>query len=295
MKVKKTTQLRQLLAAKKFLHMPGVYDALAARLTEYAGFEAVYCGGYVTGGSMAVTEPLLTMTEQIKLASDAAAAVDIPMIVDGGAGFGEPLHTMRSVREFIRAGIAGIHIEDQLFPKRAHYHTYQVHETPVEEFVDKIKYACKERDEQDPDFVIIARSDSCREFGLDVAADRVNRGADQGADLGLLFPRTPEETERAPRVCKVPLLYVMSRGNRDGRPIFSRKDLQEMGYAGIIESQLMMLVSVDAQQRALAELRETGNHTLLTHDQEVRIRKDIEDRIDLEEYYEIERQTVENR
>jgi methylisocitrate lyase len=87
----------------------------------------------------------------------------------------------------------------------------------------------------------------------------------------------------------------MSRGNRDGRPIFSRKDLQEMGYAGIIESQLMMLVSVDAQQRALAELRETGNHTLLTHDQEVRIRKDIEDRIDLEEYYEIERQTVENR
>jgi hypothetical protein len=80
------------------------------------------------------TEPLLTMSEQITLAADAAAAVDIPMGVDAGAGFGEPLHTMRTVREFIRAGIAGVHIEDQLFPKWAHYHTYQVHEITPEEF-----------------------------------------------------------------------------------------------------------------------------------------------------------------
>ncbi|HVH82170.1 MAG TPA: isocitrate lyase/PEP mutase family protein, partial [Stellaceae bacterium] len=126
--MKKTTKLRELLRAKIFLHMPAVYDALGARLVEQAGFEAVYSGGYVTGASRAVTEPLLTMTEQITLAADAAAAVDIPMVVDAGAGFGEPLHTMRTVREFIRAGIAGVHIEDQLFPKRAHYHTYQVHE-----------------------------------------------------------------------------------------------------------------------------------------------------------------------
>jgi 2-methylisocitrate lyase-like PEP mutase family enzyme len=293
--VRKTTKLRELLKAKTFLHLPGVYDALQARLVEHAGFEALYCGGYVTGGSRAVTEPLLTMTEQITLAADAAAAVDIPMIVDAGAGFGEPLHTMRTIREFIRAGIAGVHIEDQIFPKRAHYHTYQVHETTPEEFGEKILYACKERDKIDPDFVIIARSDSCREFGLDVAAERVNRGADAGADLGLLFPRTPQETERAPKVCKVPLVYVMSRGNRDGRPIFSRNDLKEMGYVAIIESQLMMLVSVEAQQKALKEIRTTGNHTSLSHEDDVRIRQEIEDRIGLEEYYEIERQTVENR
>lgn len=293
--MKKTTRLRELLRARTFLHMPAVYDALGARVVEQAGFEAVYTGGYVTGASRAVTEPLLTMTEQVTLASDAAAAVDIPMVVDAGAGFGEPLHTMRTVREFIRAGIAGVHIEDQLFPKRAHYHAYQVHETTPEEFGEKIRYACKERDQLDPDFVIIARSDSCREFGLDVAADRVNRGADAGADLGLLFPRDQEETERAPKACRVPLVYVMSRGNRDGRPIFSRQDLQQMGYAAIIEAQVMILPAFVAQQRMLRELRETGSYTGLSNEEGVRARKDIEDLIRLEEYYEIERQTVESR
>jgi 2-methylisocitrate lyase-like PEP mutase family enzyme len=293
--MKKTTRLRELLRAKTFLHMPSVYDALGARLVEQAGFEALYTGGYVAGASRAVTEPLLTMTEQITLASDAAAAVEIPMVVDAGAGFGEPLHTMRTVREFIRAGIAGVHIEDQFFPKRAHYHTYQVHEVSPEEFGEKILYACRERDKIDRDFVIIARSDSCREFGLDVAADRVNRAADAGADLGLLFPRNPEEAERAPKVCRVPLLYVTSRGNRDGRPIFSRQDLHDMGYAGIIEAQVMILPAFVAQQKMLKELRETGNYTGVSNEEAVRARKDIEDLIHLEEYYEIERQTVETR
>jgi methylisocitrate lyase len=273
--------------------MPAVYDALGARMVQQAGFEAVYTGGYVSGASRAVSEPLLTMTEQITIAADAAAAVDIPMVVDAGAGFGEPLHTMRTVREFIRAGIAGVHIEDQLFPKRAHYHTYQVHEISPAEFGDKIKYACRERDRVDPDFVIIARTDSCREFGLDVAADRINRGADAGADLGLLFPRSVEETERAPQVCRVPLVYVMSRGNRDGRPIFTRDELQQMGWVAIIDAQVMMLPAFVAQQRMLEELRATGIYTGMTNDEAVRARKAIEDVIGLEEHYEIERQTVE--
>jgi methylisocitrate lyase len=293
--VRKTTKLRDLLRAKTFLHMPSVYDALGARLVEAAGFEAVYTGGYVTGAARAVSEPLLTMTEQITLAADAAAAVDIPMVADAGAGFGEPLHTMRTVRECIRAGIAGIHIEDQFFPKRAHYHTYQVHEITPEEFADKIRFACRERDKEDPDFVIIARTDSCREFGLDIAADRVNRAADAGADLGLLFPRSPQEAERAPRVCRVPLVYVMSRGNRDGRPIFTRQEVQQMGYAAIIEAQIMILPAFIAQQKMLHELRATGSYAGLSQDDAVRARKDIEDLIRLEEYYEIERQTVENR
>jgi methylisocitrate lyase len=292
---RKTTKLRKLLRAKTFLHMPAAYDALGARLVEQAGFEAVYSGGYVAGASRAVTEPLLCMSEQITLAADAAAAVDIPMVVDAGAGFGEPLHTMRTVREFIRAGIAGVHIEDQVFPKRAHYHTYQVHEITPEEFGEKIQYAVRERDKVDPDFVIIARSDSCREFGLEVASERVNRGADVGADLGLLFPRNPEETEQAPRVCRVPLVYVMSRGNRDGRPIFSRQELEQMGYVAIIDPQVMLLPAFVAQQKMLKELRSTGSYTGLSNEEGVRARKDIEDLIHLEEYYEIERQTVESR
>jgi len=295
MKPRKTTRLRALLEQKTFLHMPAVYDALGARLVQQAGFEAVYCGGYVSGASRAVSEPLLTMSEQIAIASDAAAAVEIPMVIDAGAGFGEPLHTMRTVRECVRGGIAGIHIEDQLYPKRAHYHTYQVHEIPIQEFADKIRYACMERDRQDEDFVIIARTDSCREHGLQTAADRVNAAADCGADLGLLFPRSPQETEQAPKLCRVPLVYVMSRGNRDGRPIFSRRELAQMGYVAIIDAQVMMLCAFVAQQKMLKELRETGSYTGLANEENVHARKDIEDLIGLEDFYEVERRTVERR
>src|SRR5687767_10274527 len=190
-----STKLRALLREKKFLHMPSVYDAIGGRLVQSLGYEATYVGGYVSGGSTAVTEPLLTMTEQIKLAADIAQSIEIPLIVDGGAGFGDPLHTMRTVRECIRAGIAGVHIEDQLYPKRAHYHKYVVHGIPVEEFIEKIEYSVKQREECDHDFVIIARTDTCRALGLEEASMRLNRAAEVGADLGLLFPRNPAEAE----------------------------------------------------------------------------------------------------
>lgn len=295
MTAKKTTRLKALLQAKTFLHMPSVYDPLGARLVEQAGFEAVFSGGYVCGAASAISEPLMTMTEQIGMAADAAKVVGIPMIVDAGAGYGDALHTMRTVREIIHADIAGVQLEDQVFPKRAHYHTYQVHEVSPEEFAEKILYACRERDRLDPDFTVIARTDSCREFGLAVAADRVNRAADAGADLGLLFPRNREEAEKAPRVCRVPLVYVMSRGNRDGRPIFSAADLKQMGYAAIIEAQVMLLSAFDVQKKMLQELRRTGNFAGLSNEEAVRIRKEIEDTIGLDAYYEIERQTVEKR
>jgi methylisocitrate lyase len=257
---RQSTKLRALLRNKTFLHMPSVYDAIGGRLCQSLGYEAAYIGGYVSGGSTAITEPLLTMTEQVRLAADIAASIDIPLIADAGAGWGEPVHTMRSMREFIRFGIAGIHIEDQLFPKRAHYHKYVVHGIPVEEFVEKVEYSVKERDRSDPDFVIIARTDTCRALGLEEASMRLNRAADVGADLGLLFPRNPAEAERAPKVCRLPLVYVQSRGNRDGRPIFSRQDLQQMGYVACIEAQVVLCTAFHFLKQALAELRETGNY-----------------------------------
>src|SRR5207244_13484670 len=133
---------------------------------------------------------------------------------------------MRTVREFAAAGVAGIHIEDQFYPKRAHYHGYQVHAIPREAFVAKIRYACRQRDETDPDFVIIARSDTCREFGLDEAIGRINAAAEVGADLGLVFPRSRDEAEAAPRRASVPLIWVQRRGNRDGSTTLPLGDLK---------------------------------------------------------------------
>jgi 2-methylisocitrate lyase-like PEP mutase family enzyme len=290
-----TTKLRTLLRNKTFLHMPSVYDVIGGRLVQSLGYEATYIGGYVTGGSSAVTEPLLTMTEQVRPAGEIAQSIDIPLLADAGSGWGEPIHTMRTVREFIRNGVAGIHIEDALYPKRAHYHKYVVHGIPVEEFVEKIQYACRERDRTDPDFVIIARSDTCRELGLEEASMRINRAADVGADLGLIFPRNPAEAERAPKVCRLPLVYVQSRGNRDGRPILSRKEMQQMGYVGCIEAQVVLCTAFHFLKKALIELRDTGNYQGMTEAEYVASRQEVEDLINLDEYYAIEAETVEAR
>jgi 2-methylisocitrate lyase-like PEP mutase family enzyme len=292
---RQSTKLRKLLRQKTFLHMPSVYDPLGARLVQSLGFEAAYVGGYVTGGSKAVTEPLLTMTEQVDLAGEVAASVDIPIIADAGAAFGEPLHAMRTVREFIRVGVAGVHIEDQLYPKRAHYHKYVVHGIAVEEFVEKIRYSLKQRDESDKDFVVIARTDTCRALGLEEASMRLNRAADVGADLGLLFPRNPKEAEQAPKVCRLPLVYVQSRGNRDGRPIFTRAELQQMGYVACIEAQVVLCTAFHFLKKALTELRASGTYTGMTNEDYVASRQQVEDLIDLSKYYEIESQTVETR
>src|SRR6266850_5585974 len=244
----KTHQLRTLLQSGEFLYMPSATTPIEGKLAETMGAKLVYTGGYATGASRAITEPLLTMDEQVRVAGEVARAVEVPLIADAGAGFGEPLHTMRTVREFAAAGVAGIHIEDQLYPKRAHYHGYQVHAIPRDEFVAKIKYASLQRNETDPDFAIIARSDTCREFGLEEAIGRVNAAAAVGADMGLVFPRSRDEAAAAPRMASVPLVWVQSRGNRDGRPILPLGDLKAMGYRGCIDAQILLGVAVDAMQ-----------------------------------------------
>jgi 2-methylisocitrate lyase-like PEP mutase family enzyme len=290
---KASTQLRKLVRVRKFLELPAVYDPLAARIAESLGFKSLYNGGFVTGGMSTISEPLLTMTEQINVAAGITRAVDIPLIMDAGAGWGEPLHTMRTVRECIRAGIAGVHIEDQLFPKRAHYHTYIAHNIPRRDYRDKIALACRQRDESDKDFVIIARSDACREQGFAEAIARVNLAADVGADMGLIFPRDHKEAVKTPKLARLPMIYVQSRGTRDGRPLYSYGQLRDMGYAGCIDAILAVGVHQFFLREALSELRNTGDYTGMTEGEFVAVRKQVETLIGLEDYYRIERATVE--
>jgi 2-methylisocitrate lyase-like PEP mutase family enzyme len=235
------------------------------------------------------------LDEQVRSAGDIARRVGVPVIADAGAGFGEPLHTMRTVKEFIHAGIAGIHIEDQLFPKRAHYHKYVAHVIPRADFVDKIKFACRQRDETDKDFVIIARSDSCRFEGLEEAVARINLAADVGADMGMIFPRSPEEMAQATQLAKIPLVYVRSFGNRDNRPTPSSPELAELGYKACIDALLQLLAGFHYAKRALIELKETGDYHGLSQAELVAARHDIETLIGLDRFYEIEEETVEEK
>ena len=152
------SKLRDRLQRGETIVAPGAYDPLSARVVQALGFAAVYTGGYMTGAHTSITEPLLTLTEQVEVAQKVARAVDLPVLTDAGAGYGDPLHVMRCVREFEAAGIAGIHIEDQVYPKRASYHKGLEHIVPMPEFVERMTYALKAR--RDPDFLIIGRTDA---------------------------------------------------------------------------------------------------------------------------------------
>ena len=184
-------------------------------------------------------------------------------------------------------------IEDQLFPKRAHYHTYVAHNISRREYRDKIRLACEQRDALDKDFVIIARSDAARIQGYREAITRVNLAAELGADMSLVFPRDHKEAVNAPKDSELPIVYVQSRGTRDGRPLYNYRQLAEMGYAAVIDATLAICVNFHFTQKMLAELKRTGDYSGMTEQDFVAARKGVEDLIGLEDYYRIERATVE--
>jgi 2-methylisocitrate lyase-like PEP mutase family enzyme len=285
--------LRELLKKEDFIYMPVAFDALGGRLVESMGFKAVYTGGFATGASLGMPEPLVTMPEQVQAAGEVANSISIPVVADAGAGFGEPLHTMRTVREFIRAGVAGIHIEDQFYPKRAHYHKYSEHVISRQEYNDKIRFACRQRDETDRDFVIIARTDTTRIVGLEEAILRVNQAAEVGADLGMIFPRNIDEMKAAPKLSKIPLAYAISYGNRDGRPLPTLAEMIDMGYKMCIDGLSALLANFHYTKMALQEIKDTGFLNMMTLEECRQDRKQIEDLKGLEKYYKIEEETVE--
>src|SRR3984893_1586799 len=155
-----TTVFREMLASPGIIHAPIAHDPLTAKIAERVGFRCWDLGGYALGASSCVPEPLLSLEEVLIATRRITAAVDIPLMVDGGAGFGDPTHVIRAVRELERAGAASVHIEDQVYPKRVHYHKGTEHVISAEEMCEKIQYAARAR--RDPDFVIAARTDAMR-------------------------------------------------------------------------------------------------------------------------------------
>src|SRR4030042_1726426 len=130
-------KFRTLLSGPRFIVALGIWDAYTARVAESLGLECVHLGGYQLGVHYVTSEPLMTLTELTTSSRYITSAVRIPLVVDAGAGFGEPLHVMRTVKELERAGVAALHIEDQIYPKRVHYHKGVEHVVPREEMASK--------------------------------------------------------------------------------------------------------------------------------------------------------------
>ncbi len=227
--MKHTTKLRQLVDAEKILVAPGTYDPLMARMIAQAGFEAVEMNGAgVTYTTLAMPDlGLVTMTEMVERAYRVADACDLPVICDADTGYGNALNVIRTVREFERAGVAAIRLEDQEIPKRCGHFTGKTL-VSVEEMVGKLKAALDTR--IDPDFLIIARTDARSVDGLAAALDRVAAYADAGADMVFVeAPQSVEEFAAIPRAVDVPVLANMIEGGRS--PLLSADDLQNLGFS----------------------------------------------------------------
>jgi carboxyvinyl-carboxyphosphonate phosphorylmutase len=229
-----TTRLRELLAQPDLLVAPGAYDALSARLIAQAGFPAVYMTGFGTAASV-LGQPdvgLLTMSEMVSRAAAIAAVVgDRPLIADADTGYGNPINVRRTVREYERAGVAAIHIEDQIWPKKCgHMAGKQV--IPVEEMVQKIHAAVDAR--QDPDFVIIARTDANAVSGLEDALRRGRAYREAGADVVFIeAPRSMTELRTIVQAFPdVPLLYNWAESGKT--PLLSLQEIHALGFKLVI-------------------------------------------------------------
>ena len=245
--------LRTLVEKKQGLVVPGAYDGISARLVQQAGFPAVYMTGYGTAASRLGLPDLgfAGLAEMADHARNIAAVVDIPLIADADTGYGNALNVRRTVQTYEAAGVAALHIEDQITPKRCgHLSGHQV--IPRGEFAGKIRAAVEAR--RDPDLLVIARTDGISAVGFDEALRRGEAAAEAGADvLFIEAPRDEAQVERVARAFDTPLLYNYAPGGRS--PLLPFRQLRELGYAIILLPVDTLLVGVQAIRAFLGEVK----------------------------------------
>lgn len=252
-------QLRALLARDEPVLAPGAFDALSARVVEAAGFDAVYMTGFGSSASL-LGQPdvgLLTENEMMENARRIAQAISVPLIADADTGYGNPLNVIRTVREYERAGIAALHIEDQVSPKKCG-HMDRKRVIPAAEMAAKIRAAADARSESG--IVIIARTDARAIEGVDAALDRAERYRDAGADI--LFVEAPQSMDEieaiARRLSGTPLLYNWAEGGQK-TPHVALSDLLPLGYKVIIYPISLLLAATSAMRAAAAQIRQDGS------------------------------------
>lgn len=249
--------LRGLIQAHRPVLAPGAYDTLSARLVEAAGFPAIYMTGFGTAASV-LGRPdvgLLGMSEMVEHARRMVQAVRVPVIADADTGYGNPINVIRTVQEYEAAGVAAIHIEDQLAPKKCgHMEGKQV--IPATEMTQKLRAAVEAR--RSSDFLIIARTDARAVEGMARALERARLYRQAGADvLFVEAPQTEEEIETVARgFPDVPLLFNWAEGGKTPPVPLAR--LRELDYAIVIFPIATLLAATRAIREVLAKIREAG-------------------------------------
>jgi 2-methylisocitrate lyase-like PEP mutase family enzyme len=243
-----------LMESGDFIAAPGAFDPFTARLIESMGFPAIYLGGNAIGLHLCVGQPMVTLTETVECARQVLAAIDTPLIVDAGAGFGEPAHAHRAVRALESAGIAAIHLDDQPYPKRAHYHAGKGGLAPVGDVVDKLSIALAAR--RNPDFMIFARTDALRVTkSLEQTVERCRAYVDAGVDGLLVLDLAPDQVAAIGRELPgTPLAWFVS----PSMPAPSLKELQAAGFKLALYPFNTVAAIAEAVTAVWTPLREEG-------------------------------------
>jgi len=221
---------------------PLCLDPFTARLIEQIGFKAGYVSGGGLGYQLALSEALLSVTEIAGATAAITKRSGLPVIVDGGVGFGDPVHVTRMMWELEQAGAAGVEIEDQVAPKRVSHHRGVEHLVTKDEMVAKVKAAVAAR--QDPDFLIIARTNGVKNHGFDDAIERGKAYRDAGADMIMLFPSTEDEWAAAPKLLDCPLAAIDVVGGR------TSDEWDQLGFSLVIDAFTAQVLSYETVRDA---------------------------------------------
>jgi carboxyvinyl-carboxyphosphonate phosphorylmutase len=251
-----TTKLRQMFQEPGIIVAPGAYDCLTAKIIQQAGFPAVY----MTGAGTSVARlgypdlALATASEMIANAAEIAAAVNVPVIADADTGYGGVLNIQRTIRQYERAGVAAVHVEDQEFPKRCgHLDNKQV--VPVSDMTQKIRAAVDAR--TDEDFVIIVRTDALAVTGWDDTIHRCKEYVMAGVDaLFIEALRTPEEAEQVTQIFNLPLLYNFVETGKS--PLIPTQELERLGFKLVIFPVSALLTICNTVTNLMRELKQHG-------------------------------------
>ena len=251
--------LRNMLKSKKPLVIPGVYDALGAKITQKVGFEAMFQTGYGTSATLFGMPDygFIGATETVDNARRICRAVSVPVIVDSDTGYGNALSVWKLVKELESAGAAGIFLEDQRWPKRCgHMQGKEV--IPQEEYTEKLSAALDARESKD--FIIVARTDARATEGLDAAIERGKQNKKTGANAVFVeAPRSLEEMKKIGKEINAPLVANMIEGG--ATPLSSAETLNKMGFKIILYPLSVLYANTFATMNILKELKKSGNTT----------------------------------
>ena len=280
----KRSEFRARLAEDRALLVPLALDPLAARSAAEVGFEAVYLSGGALGYQYAVSEALLTLTELCDVAHRITRRCDLPLIVDGGVGFGDAVHLTRAVWDTEATGAVAIEIEDQVAPKRVSHHRGVEHLIPTAEMVAKIRHAVAAR--TDPDFVIIARTGAVANESFDAAVARAGAYREAGADAILLMPADDEQWRRAPELIDAPLVTFSSLATR------TADQWTELGWSVVLDPFSAQVLAHEAVERAYRRVLADGDLGVPAGEIMAGYRR-LSGAAGLDELYDIERATTE--